>query len=442
MNKWMLAASVVSTLGVALGAMAAAPAGGRAVPPSPDPLKYPAEALAASKALKLPEPVLLWEKGAPGQNGDSDEDKPAIYPFLPSKEKNTGCAIVVAPGGAFTHRAMDNEGVLFAKWFNDRGIAAFVLRYRISPLYNRNISVQDGHRSVQFVRAHAAEYGISPDRVGTIGFSAGSEMLALMAGKPVDAKADAEDPIERQSSRMNFMVLGYGSSNIQVNRQITPPTFFFCTAEDRSHASGMINLYYDMYQAQIPAEIHIFPNGEHGIGLAEGDRQVGVWPELMYNWIRANNYLTSEKRASVHGHVMLDGKALPHGSITFVPVAGTTAKPGETASPLTAYILNTDTPTADFSLKENVGPVPGKYKVEIRQDGQVWVSNNRDPARDRRIGMTPDQRAAFIREPGWGVPTIDGFRLYTKAKPGDATDLIIEVKPGDNDLGTLEISSK
>ena len=95
-----------------------------------------------------PTPVLLWPDGAPGATGDSEEDKPAISVYLPDADKNTGCAVVVCPGGGFTHRVADYEGVVIAEWFKSRGIAAFILRYRIQPLYKRNDAVADAHRAM------------------------------------------------------------------------------------------------------------------------------------------------------------------------------------------------------------------------------------------------------------------------------------------------------
>ena len=387
--------------------------------------------LRVAAAEVAPPPVLLWPGGAPGATGASEEDQPAIHPYLPDKDKNTGCAIVICPGGAFTHRAADYEGTLIAQWLKARGIAAFILRYRLAPLYTRNDAVADGHRALRHIRAHADDFRIAPDRIGMIGFSAGSELACLAAFRAQPGKPEAEDLVERQSSRLNFMILGYGSSSGQVSRTNTPPTFMFCTHEDRGHATGMINLYRDMYQAGVPVEVHFFPAGEHGVGLAQGDAVLGTWPELMYNWIRANNFLTSAERVAVSGHVRLDGQPLPHGSITFRPInqAG--------AAPITAYIMNSSTATADFKLARDVGPVPGKYRVEIRQDAVKWVSNNRDPFRRSPLA----ERAAAMRSPGWGAPTIEEGRLFKKSHPADASDLMVEIKPGENQV-EIEVFSK
>src|SRR6187399_2225641 len=113
----------------------------------------------SASAQKLADPILLWPEGAPGATGISDEDKPAVIPFIPEKSKRNGAAVLVVPGGGFTIRAVDHEGVLVAQWFKEHGIAAFLLRYRLRPLYNRNDWVSDGQRAMQFIRAHANEYG-------------------------------------------------------------------------------------------------------------------------------------------------------------------------------------------------------------------------------------------------------------------------------------------
>ena len=134
-----------------------------------------------SVAQKLADPILLWPQGAPGATGSTDEDKPAIIPFIPEQSKRNGAVILVVPGGGFTIRAVDHEGVLIAQWLKERGITAFVLRYRLRPIYDRNDWVKDGQRAIQYIRAHAAEYHISPDRLGAIGFSAGANLIVDMA---------------------------------------------------------------------------------------------------------------------------------------------------------------------------------------------------------------------------------------------------------------------
>jgi hypothetical protein len=295
----------------------------------------------------------------------------------------------------------------------------------------------DAQRSVQFVKTHADKYGISPDRIGMIGFSAGADLTSMVAYEVLAAKPDATDPVERQSSKIAYQVLAYGGQQPRgnVDPASVPPAFLFCTVEDRSHAGPMISLYQAMFNAQIPAEFHLFPNGEHGVGLAAGDRQIGEWPNLMFRWLQDGNFLTSRPRAAVRGHVLLDGKPLAHGSVTFVPID---AQPANSVSPKTAFITNTNTATADFRLAQNVGPAVGKYKVEIRQIANVWVSNARDPTR----GMSAADKAAYLRQPGWGVPTFDGdIRVFTKSRPGDANDLTVEVKPGENEFN-FEVVSK
>jgi len=155
----------------------------------------------------------------------------------------------------------------------------------------------------------------------------------------------------------------------------------------------------------------------------------------MYNWMRGNNLLTDSTRAAIKGTIKLDGKPLPHGSITFVPVKGQTPVG---AAPITAYVMNTKNPNAEFTLPATAGPVVGKYKVEVRRDGAVWVSNDRDPTK----GMSAADKAAFLRSPGWGIPTIDGtIPVFSKAKPSDTEDYIVEVKEGTNTY-TIEMVTK
>ncbi len=245
----------------------------------------------------IPEPILLWPNGAPGAVPDAngiftDEDKPAIYAFPAPAGGNTGAAFLVLPGGAFTNRCMDNEGVQIAQFLNRHGIAGFVLRYRIGPNYpTRATSTLDGHRAMQFIRAHAAEYGISPDRIGVIGFSAGAELQgdafynSILAGEPA-----AADPLDRVSTRANFSALIYGGRNLQ-HPADAPPTFLFNTIEDGSHLNVEVPVMNALRNAGVPVEAHFYQVGPHGTSLSPGDPQLGQWPDLMIRWLEAGGFI-------------------------------------------------------------------------------------------------------------------------------------------------------
>src|SRR5688500_16876440 len=157
----------------------------------------------SAAAQKLADPILLWPSGAPGATGESDEDKPAVIPFIPETSKRNGAAVLVVPGGGFTIRAVDHEGVLVAQWLKDQGITAFLLSYRLRPLYTRNDWVKDGQRSMQYIRANANQYNISTDRVGAVGFSAGATLIGDMALSPSAPQANAGDALDRLSSKPN-----------------------------------------------------------------------------------------------------------------------------------------------------------------------------------------------------------------------------------------------
>jgi acetyl esterase/lipase len=196
-------------------------------------------------AEPAPRTIELWPEGAPGATGASDEDKPAITVYLPDPARNTGTAVLICPGGGFMTRAVDHEGVLVAQWFKARGVAGFILRYRIRPIYTTNESLQDAQRGLRYLRAHADGFHIDPDRIGIIGFSAGAVLASNAALRALPGTSDAKDPIERASSRAAFQVLAYGSpgllgvaaGNDSSTRKpmewgAAPQTFLFCTTED------------------------------------------------------------------------------------------------------------------------------------------------------------------------------------------------------------------
>jgi len=254
----------------------------------------------------IPEPVLLWPEGAPNAvpdaNGNfTDEDKPAVYCFPAPANNNTGAAFLILPGGAFTNRVADHEGVQIARFLNAHGISGFVLRYRIQPNYRNNISVLDANRAIRYVRAHAADFKISPDRVGTIGFSAGAELEGdafyngVVPGDPV-----AADPLDRFSTRPNFIALIYGGRTPR-DPASAPPTFMFNTIEDGSHLSAEVNAWNALRAAGIPTEVHFYNYGEHGTSMSPGDPLLGEWPGLMINWLKAGGFLADKKSAPGSG---------------------------------------------------------------------------------------------------------------------------------------------
>lgn len=268
-----------------------------------------------------PKPDLLWPDGAPGAQGSEDIDKPTLTPYLVPQGRGTGTAVIVCPGGGYQHLSMEKEGSDIAHWLNSLGVTAFVLKYRLGPKYHHPVELGDAQRAIRTVRAKAAEYRVQPDRVGIMGFSAGGH-LASSAGTHFDAgNAAATDPIDRAGSRPDFMVLCYPvisfgqfahrgseqmllgqnpdpalvelmSSELQVTAQ-TPPTFLFHTTEDRTvPVENSVMFYMALRKAGVPAEIHIYERGPHGVGLAPTDEALSSWPARLADWLRIHGLLS------------------------------------------------------------------------------------------------------------------------------------------------------
>ena len=276
---------------------------------------------AAAPVPASPQEILLWENGAPGALGQADTDKPTITVYR-APRGSSGTAVIVAPGGGYSGLATEHEGRQEAYWFNAMGITAFVLKYRLGPRYHHPIELGDAQRAIRTVRARATEFNVMPDRIGMMGFSAGGHLTAT-AGTHFDAgKADATDPIERAGSRPDFLILGYPvisfdpavahagsvrnllgdnpdpkliedlSNDLRVTPQ-TPPTFLFHTTNDNGvPVENSVRFYLALRKASVPAEMHLFENGPHGVGMALSDPALSVWPSLLMNWLRARGLLT------------------------------------------------------------------------------------------------------------------------------------------------------
>ncbi|MBL8204384.1 MAG: alpha/beta hydrolase [Blastocatellia bacterium] len=401
-----------------------------------------------SFAQKLPAPILLWPNGAPGATGTSDEDKPAVIPFVPAESKRTGAAILVIPGGGFTIRATDHEGVLVSQWLRSQGITAFLLRYRLRPLYTRNEWLKDGQRAMQYIRAHAAEYHIAPHRVGAVGFSAGAQLAADLSFNALPGQAEAQDPMDHFSTRPDFQILAYGSMQMpttldQATIAKLPPAFLYGTVEDAGSMGGLLNLYTSLYRAKVPVEAHFFRNGEHGSGFAIGDPVLGEWPKLMHTWLTVSGFLTDKPRYQLPGIVKLGGSPLLRGMLVLTPVDN----PG--APPVIAYITNAHTRAlGSFIVPQNQGPVAGKYRVEVRQEATRWTSNSRDPfmlkvmEKQRNNALTDADRkewGEYLRKRDLS-PSIENQRVFSRQRPKDKKDYIIEIKDGSEIV--LEVFSR
>lgn len=389
---------------------------------------------------QLPSPILLWPEGAPGASGITDEDKPAIIPFIPDAGKGNGAAILVVPGGGFTIRAVDHEGVLVAQWLKDHGIAAFVLRYRLRPIYEREHWLKDGQRAMQHIRSHAAEYHISPDRVGAVGFSAGANLIADMMFNPIAGRADAKDLLDRFNTQPNFLVLGYGSAAMPTGldpktKATLPPVFMYGTVEDAGSIKGMSELYASLVTANAPVEAHFFRDGVHGTGFAIGDPVLGAWPNLMYSWLQSGGFLTALPRVAITGVVKLDGNPLLRGMVVLTHVDN------PNAPPVVVYMTNTGTgELGRFQVPASQGPVAGKYKVVVRQEATRWTSNSRDPfmikmmAKQSNNTLTDQDRkdwSEYLRKRDLS-PSIDNQKVFTRQHPNDSRDYTVEIGDGSN----------
>ena len=280
-------------------------------------------AIATAFAQPSPKPEPLWPDGAPGALGTEEVDKPTLAAYPVAQGRGVGTAVIVCPGGGYVGLSMDKEGDQFARWLNSLGVTAFVLKYRLGPKYHHPIELGDAQRAIRTVRARAADYRVLPDRIGIMGFSAGGH-LASSAGTHFDAgNASAGDPIDRVSSRPDFLVLGYPvisfttsyvhkgsmrallgdnpdpklvelmSNELQVTPQ-TPPTFLFHTTTDTVvPVENSVLFYMALRKAGVPAEMHIYERGPHGVGLAQTDEALSSWPSRLADWLRGRGLLNA-----------------------------------------------------------------------------------------------------------------------------------------------------
>ncbi len=226
--------------------------------------------------------ISLWPNGAPGFESRRNEAElakdywvrnihnPSVTVFLPPKEKATGAAVIICPGGGHRELVFYGEGVEAARYFNSIGVAAFALKYRLgreqdSPYKPEIHAREDGIRAMRLVRSRASEWGIDPKRVGIMGFSAGGEVVSLVTYAPQAGNADAPDPIDRLSSHPDFQILIYpGPLGIPEKVPVdAPPAFLLVANDDRGAARVVASLFQKYREAGLPVEAHVFARGGH-----------------------------------------------------------------------------------------------------------------------------------------------------------------------------------
>lgn len=266
--------------------------------------------------------VPLWPDGAPGAKGQEPLDKPSLTVCPP--EMPNGTAVVVCPGGGYGALAVDHEGRQVAQWLNSQGVTAFVLKYRLGPRYRHPAPLQDAQRALRTVRTRAKEWHVDPQRVGIWGFSAGGH-LASTAGTHFDkGNASAGDAIERASCRPDFLILSYPVITLEPpyahlgsrknllgadadkhlveslcnDRQVTsetPPTFLMHTNADKGVVpENSILFYMALRKARVPAELHIYEQGPHGVGLAPKDPVLSTWKDRLAAWMKGRGLIKGQ----------------------------------------------------------------------------------------------------------------------------------------------------
>jgi len=267
--------------------------------------------------------LALWPGDAPLAKGTAPVDVPKLY-YYPPTERGVHSAVIVLPGGGYVHEVNEKEGAVEAKWLAARGVAAFVLQYRLSPEYRYPVPMLDGARAVRYVRSHAEEYGIEPDKIGVWGFSAGGHLAGYLATAPIERDKISRDPVERVNAHPDFAIFSYARLSLEPTvprtgnmealigqnprpemidtisavRHVTKetsPSFLYSTTGDQTVNSMNATAFYDaLKRAGVPAELHIFELGPHGTGMGQnlkGMSELEIWPTLLEHWMQLHGWM-------------------------------------------------------------------------------------------------------------------------------------------------------
>jgi acetyl esterase/lipase len=283
---------------------------------------------AAAQVSELPrEPLRLWSEQplvTPDREAVQNQrvygvDNPSMTPFWPAAEKANGTAVVIFPGGGYVRLAIEHEGYDIARWFNERGVAAFVVKYRMQE-YGFPAPLLDGLRAVRLVRKHAETWGLDPAKVGVIGFSAGGHLAASVATRS-DFVGTPTDPLGAISARPDFAILGYpvitlqgpdahagsrkallgenptedvlrdNSLQFQVTAKV-PPVFMLHGVGDQAVPVGnSLSFFAEVQKHNKQSELHIYQTDIHGVGMIQGQGSVSSWPTALELWLRQNSWV-------------------------------------------------------------------------------------------------------------------------------------------------------
>src|SRR5438105_5659726 len=263
-----------------------------------------------------PQVIPLWEKGAPGFEARRNEPEvakdywvrnihnPSITVFLPSKEKANGAGVLIVPGGGHRELVFNAEGVEPAKYFNDLGVAAFVLKHRLTRETNSPYSLrihprQDAQRAMRLIRSRAAEWNLTTNRIGAMGFSAGGEVVAMLVYSPSAGDTNSADLVERMDCHADFQIVIYpGPLGVPQDKvpDDVPPAFFVVANDDTSHVGPVISQLEKYRQARRPVEVHLYARGGHGFNMGNRSKLASIqgWPQRMTDWMADNGFLKAE----------------------------------------------------------------------------------------------------------------------------------------------------
>jgi acetyl esterase/lipase len=276
--------------------------------------------------------VELWPSTAPGEAKQLDPEtniskpgeglvggrsvirlanvsRPTLTVYSPPAHRNTGAAVLVCPGGGYNIHANDLEGTEVCEWLNTIGVTGVLLKYRVPRRDGRekhDAPLQDASRAIRLTRQHASEWGIDPNRIGVLGFSAGGHLATVLSNHGDASTYEAIDEADKLSSRPNFSVLIYpayllkdkDSSELAPELTIskeTPSTFIAITADDPVGVEGALYYSLALKKTGVPLELHVYPSGGHGYGLRPTTNPVTAWPHRATEWMRAQGLLEPEQ---------------------------------------------------------------------------------------------------------------------------------------------------